>query len=79
MEMSKMDIDRDKCVFFDDIPDNHYVPKVKLNWITVLIGTTYPDKQKPYFIDFYALFYFSLKISNDTSTKPKIANEKKIY
>ena len=52
MEMSKLNPDSDKCVFFDDIPDNHYVPKVKLNWITVLIGTTYPDKQKPYFIDF---------------------------
>ena len=52
MEMSKMEPQTDKCVFFDDIPDNHLLPKVKLNWITVLIGKMYTDKEKPYFIDF---------------------------
>ena len=67
MEMSKMDLDKDKCIFFDDIPDNHIVPKTKLNWITVLIGTTYPPEKKPYFIDwcfpdiYQALLFFIQK------------------
>lgn len=52
MEMSNMEPHNDKCVFFDDIPDNHFLPKVKLKWITVLIGTIYSKKKKPYYIDY---------------------------
>ena len=58
--------DSDKCVFFDDLPENLIAAK-NMGWITVLIN------RKPYFdnnIDFWfpniyiALNYFVTKINN---------------
>lgn len=50
IELSNFDIIKDKGIFFDDIVENHILPKIKLKWITVLIHKTI--KKKPLYIDY---------------------------
>jgi FMN phosphatase YigB (HAD superfamily) len=52
LEMSKLNPQYDKGIFFDDIVENHILPKYKLKWITVLINTQYNQNNKPKFIDY---------------------------
>ena len=52
LEMSKLNPQQDKGIFFDDIIENHILPKYKLNWITVLINSNYNSTNKPKFIDY---------------------------
>lgn len=50
IEISNFDIVNDKGIFFDDIIENHILPKLKLKWITVLIHKKIIEK--PYYIDY---------------------------
>lgn len=69
MEMSKVNLKKDKCIFFDNLEINLTSPK-KLGWITVLIGKKYPPNKKPTYIDFCflniydALKYFITSFNN---------------
>ena len=56
---------KDKCIFFDDLPENLIEAK-KYNWITVLIGSNYmhPDIDLSFPNIYVALYYFLNKIKN---------------